>query len=97
MILTKHLNNLGQMWPKYLLLATYTYNTLNSPNMANRSPFELVFRRNLKTLLDLETTPDLKVSGTYKDYYILLNKRLQYLHKLLQSYKTKKLALLNKK
>ena len=25
-ILTKHLTNLGQMWPKYLSLATFTYN-----------------------------------------------------------------------
>ena len=24
--------------------------------------------------------PDIKVSGTFKDYYELLNKRLQYLH-----------------
>ena len=28
-ILTKHLTNLGQMWPKYLSLATFTYNTFN--------------------------------------------------------------------
>ena len=26
-ILTKHLSNLGQMWPKYLSLATFAYNT----------------------------------------------------------------------
>ena len=26
-ILTKHLTNLGQMWPKYLSLATFAYNT----------------------------------------------------------------------
>ena len=64
--------------------------------MANHSPFELMFRRKPKILLDLETTLDLKVSGTYKYYYILLNKSLQYLHKLLQSYKGKRLALLNK-
>ena len=31
-ILTKHLTNLGQMWPKYLPLATFTYNTFNTPN-----------------------------------------------------------------
>ena len=39
-ILTKHLMNLGQMWPKYLSLATFTYNTFNSPNLANYSPYE---------------------------------------------------------
>ena len=31
-ILTKHLTNSGQMWPKYLSLATFTYNTFNSLN-----------------------------------------------------------------
>ena len=31
--LTKHLTNLGQMWPKYLSLATFAYNTFNTPNL----------------------------------------------------------------
>ena len=31
-ILTKHLTCLGQMWTKYLSLATFAYNTFNSPN-----------------------------------------------------------------
>ena len=29
-ILAKHLTNLGQMWPKYLSLATFTYNTFKT-------------------------------------------------------------------
>ena len=32
----------------------------------------------------------------YKGYYNLLNKRLQYLHKLLQEFKSQRLALINK-
>ena len=48
MILTKHLTNLGQMWPKYLSLATFVYNSFNSPNLVNYSPYELVFGRKLK-------------------------------------------------
>ena len=40
----KHLTNLGQMWPKYLSLATFAYNTFNTPNLVNYSPYELVFR-----------------------------------------------------
>ena len=36
-ILTKHLTNLGQMWPKYLSLATFAYNTFNTPNLENYS------------------------------------------------------------
>ena len=86
----------GQMWPKYLPLATLAYNTFNSPNLGNYSPYELVFGRKLKLLLDLETDPDIKVLGTYKDYCTLLNKRLQYLHKLLQDFRSKRLALINK-
>ena len=42
-ILTKHLTNLGQMWPKYLLLATFAYNTFNAPNLGNHNPYELIF------------------------------------------------------
>ena len=38
MILTKHLMNLGEMWPKYLSLATIAYNTFNTQNLANYSP-----------------------------------------------------------
>ena len=83
-ILTKHLTRQGQMWHKYFPLATFAHNTLNSPTLANHSPNELVFGRKLKLLLDLETDPDVKVSGTYKEYFLQLGKRLEYLHKLLQ-------------
>ena len=44
----------------------------------------------------LEMMPDIKVSGTFKDYYNLLNKKIQYLHKLLQDFKSKRLAMINK-
>ena len=67
------------MWHKFLSLATCSYNIFHSPNLGNYSPYELVFGKSPKMLLDLETDPDIKVSGTYKDYYKLLNKRLQYL------------------
>ena len=95
-ILTKHLTNLGQMWPKYLLLATFAYNTFNSPNLANFSPYELAFCRKPKILLNLDTTPDIKESGTFKDYHELLNKKLKYLHEVLQNLKSKRIALINK-
>ena len=32
-VLTKHLTNIGQMWPKYFPLATFAYNTFNTPNL----------------------------------------------------------------
>ena len=86
-ILTKHLTNLGQMWSKYLSLATFTYNTFNTPNLANYSPYELVLGRMPKILLNLETTPDIKVLGSFKEYHRLLNKHLKYLHEIIQNFK----------
>ena len=63
------------------------YNTFNSLNLANFSLYELGFGRKPKILFNLETTPDIKVSGTFKDYHELLNKRLKYLHDVLQNFK----------
>ena len=40
-------------------------------------------------------TPDIKVSGTYKEYYKLLNKRLKYLHDTIQDFKSKRLMMIN--
>ena len=34
----KYLMEKGQMWHKYLPLATFVYNTFNSPNLVNHSP-----------------------------------------------------------
>ena len=84
------------MWHKYLPLATFAHNIFNSPNLANHSPYKLVFGRKPKLLLDLEMDPDMKVSGTYKEYFTLLGKRLEYLHKLWQDFWLKRLALINK-
>ena len=77
---------------KYLSLATLAYNTFKTPNLVNYSPYELVFGRKPNLLLDLETNPDIKVSWTFKDYYTFLNKRLQYLHKLLKDFRAKKIS-----
>ena len=75
---------------------TFDNNTFNSPNLANHFPYELVFGRKPKLLLDLETYPDVRVSGTYREYFLQLRKRLGYLHKLLQDCWMKRLALINK-
>ena len=45
-ILTKHLTNLGQMWPTYLTLTTFAYNTFNTQNLGNYNPYELIFGGN---------------------------------------------------
>ena len=95
-ILTKHLTGQGQTWHKFLSLAMFAYNTFHSPNLGNYSPFELILGREPRILLNLETDPDTKISGTYKDYHTLLTQRLKYLQNMLQNFKTKHIALINK-
>ena len=95
-ILTRHLTKSGDMWIDYLPFATLAHNTFNSPNLSNYSPYELVFGRKPKSLLDLEMDPDIKVSATYKEYYNRLEQRLKYLQKVLLDFKMRRLALLNK-
>ena len=95
-ILTKHLTNLGHIWPKYLSLATFAYNIFNTPNLGNYSPFELTFGRKPKLLIDVESNPDIKVSRNVREYYELLNKRIKYLQDLLFNFKSRSLAMINK-
>ena len=64
-ILTKHLIGQGQNWNKLLCLATFTYNTFITPNPCTHSPFELMFGRQPKILLDLETDPNIRICRTY--------------------------------
>ena len=47
-------------------------------------------------MLNLDSSPDIKVSGTFKEYYELLNKSLKYLHEILLNFKSKRLAMINK-
>ena len=84
------------MWPKYLPMATFAYNTFNTPYLGNHSPYELVFVGKPRSLLNFDSTPDIKVSRTFKEYYELLNKRLKYLHNLLLNFKSKRLAMISK-
>ena len=95
-ILTKHLTKSGEMWIDYLPFTTLAHNTYNPPNLSNYSPYELVFGRKPKLLLDLETNPGIKVVVTYKEYCERLEQRLKYLQKALLDYKMRQLALLNK-
>ena len=77
-------------------MATFTYNMFNTPNLGNYSPYELTYCRKPRPLLNLDSNPDIKVSGTFKEYYELLNKRLKYLHDILLNFKSKRLAMINK-
>ena len=95
-ILIKHLTSLGQMWTKYMSLATFAYNTFNSPNLGSYSPYELTFGRKPKLLLNVNSNPDIKVSRNFKEYYELLNKRITYLQDILFNFKLQRLAMINK-
>ena len=89
-ILTKHLTNLSQMLLKYLSLATFAYNTFNTPNLANYSPYELTPGRKPRPLILLDLNHDIKVSGTFKEYYEFLNRRIKYLQNILFNFKSKR-------
>ena len=68
----------------------------NTPNVGNYRPYELPFGRKCMPLINLDSTPDIKVSGTLKEYYELPNKRIKYLQNLLFNFKSKRLAMINK-
>ena len=95
-ILTKHLTNLGQIWPRYLSLATFAYNMFNTPNLGKYSTYKLTFGRKPRPLINLGSNPDIKVSGTFREYNELLNKRIKYLQNILFNFKSKRLAMINK-
>ena len=69
-ILSKHLTSLGQMWTRYLSLATFAYHMFNTQNLGNYSPYELTFGRKPKVLLNLESNPDIKVLKPSKNTMI---------------------------
>ena len=67
----------------------------NSPNLGNYSPYELMFGRKPKLLLNVDSNPDIKVSRYLKEYYKLLNKRIKYLQDILFNFKSWRLAMIN--
>ena len=89
-ILNEHLTSLGQMWIKYLSLATFAYNMFNTPNLGNYSQYELTFDRKPKLLLDIESNQDIKVSRNFREYYELFNKELNIY------FKSWRMAMINK-
>ena len=84
------------MWPKDLSIATFAYNTFNTPNLGNYSPYKLTCGRKPKELINLESNQDIKVSKTFKEYYELLKKRIKYLQDIHFKFKSKRLPMINK-
>ena len=52
----------------YLQLATFSDNKFNTPRLRNYSQYKVVFDKEPKSLLNLESMPNIKISGTFKDY-----------------------------
>ena len=80
---------------KCLSLATFAYNTFNTPNVGKYSPYEVTFGRKPKLLIDVESNLDIKVSRSFREYYELLNKKIKYLQDILFNFKSRRLAMIN--
>ena len=66
----------------------YVYiNMFDTPNLGNHSPYELTYSRKPRPLLNLDSNPDIRISGTFKEYYEPLNKRLTYLQDILLNFR----------
>ena len=50
----------GQNWNKLLCLATFMYNTFNTPNLCNHSPFELHIWKTTQNLTRFGNRPQYK-------------------------------------
>ena len=95
-ILVKHLSGLVDNWHLYLRPAMLTYNTYNTPNLDNLSPFELTYGRKPTLVPRLESTPHIPVTGTFAKAKQVLEQKLKYLTEKLQKFRDSRLALQNK-
>ena len=73
-----------------------TYNTYNTPNLDNMSPFELAFDRKPILVPKLECTPHISVTGTFVKAKSILEQKLKYLREKLQKFRDNRLTIQNK-
>ena len=85
----KHLTDLGKNWDIFLDPTMLTYNTYIRLNLDNLSPFEIALGRKAKIIPELVATPDVSVSGNFKDAYTLLQRNLKYFRQHLQKFRDK--------
>ena len=95
-ILMKHLSGLGLDWDIYCKPAMLVYNSYASTNLADFSPFELVFGRKANICPELEIKPQIPITGTHKQAFELLQKRLLYFRQALQKFRETRQSLLNR-
>ena len=87
--MVKHLTGLGKNWDIFLDFAVITYNTYSTPDLDNFSCFEITLDRKAKLKPKLEVTSDVPVSGTFKDAYTLIVRKLKYFREHLQKFRDK--------
>ena len=95
-ILMKHLSGMGLDWDIYCKPAMLVYNSYASTNLADFSPFELVFGRKANICPELEIKPQIPIRGTHKQAFELLQKRLLYFRQALQKFREVRQNLLNR-
>ena len=95
-ILMKHLTGLGLDWNIYCKPAMLVYNSYASPNLADFSPFELVFGRKANICPEFEFKPQVPITGTHKQAYEILQKKLRYFRQALQKFRDNRQNLLNR-
>ena len=95
-ILMKHLSGLGDDWHLYTSPAMLTYNTYNTPNLDNLSPFELALGRKPILVPKLENAPHIPITGTLAKAKQVIEQKLKYLREKLQKFRDNRLALQNK-
>ena len=95
-ILMKHLTGLGLDWNIYCKPAMLVYNSYASPNLADFSPFELVFGRKANICPEFEFKPQVPITGTHKQAFEILQKKLRYFRQALQKFMDNRQSLLNR-
>ena len=95
-ILMKHLTGLGLDWNIYCKPAMLVYNSYASPNLADFSPFELVFGRKANICPEFEFKPQVPITGTHKQAFEILQKKLRYFRQALQKFRDNRQNLLNR-
>ena len=95
-LIPTHLTGLGSDWHIYAKPCMLTYNSFSTPNLDGFCPFELVFGRKPRIVPILEVTPPVPVTGTFKDAYDLLNKRLIYFREMLIKFRDKRFEVMNR-
>ena len=95
-ILKTHLSSLGPTWTDYLDFTMLSYNSYSTLNLDGLCPFELVFGRKPNVLPPTEAMPNAPVSGTFREYYANLRKKLGYMRRHLVAFCDKRIELTNK-